>query len=92
MRAFLLQFYPKRKAMQNTDNKKFDYFQPHWLVLYILVILLGFMVHGCIPPPPRAAPRPPTPPGGPHPEAVIRVRPGNIVNALSSNNFNNFSV
>ena len=81
-RGILIAFLPETEPMKNTMNKKPGYIRRHRLLLFVLVVLLGAFGQGCIPPPPRQAPKPPAPPGGPSPEVFIR----------PSNNFNNFSV
>jgi hypothetical protein len=72
------------KQMKNTSDKKPGYIQRHWLLFFMLLVLLGAIGKGCIPPPPRQAPKLPRPSGGPNPATMMNVRP--------VNNFNNFSV
>jgi hypothetical protein len=56
--------------MKNKIDKQFGFGRRPWLLLGTLIILLSFIGSGCLPPPPRSTPKPPTPPGGPNVGAV----------------------
>jgi hypothetical protein len=77
--------------MKNTNGKKPVRVALHWALLFLFPAIIGAIVQGCIPPPPRQAPKPPTPPGGP--SAATFISRGSIakVNGQSINNSDNFS-
>jgi hypothetical protein len=60
----------KRMHMKNTIAKQSAVGRHPRLLLWMLIISLSFIGSGCLPPPPRLAPKPPTPPGGPNAGAV----------------------
>jgi hypothetical protein len=67
--------------MKNKINKQIGFGRRPRLLLWMLIILLSFIGSGCLPPPPRSAPKPPAPPGGPNAGAVKTLPPavsGNI--------------
>jgi hypothetical protein len=52
--------------------KPFSFGRRSCLMLGMFILLLSVVGSGCLPPPPRQAPRPPTPSGGPNAGAVNR--------------------
>src|ERR1700722_2726076 len=80
-----------KTPMKNTNDKKPVRVALHWALLFLFPAIIGAIVQGCIPPPPRQAPKLPAPPGGPNAATFISRGSINKVNDRPINNIDNFS-